>query len=153
MSGPTQEQLTDADAAYAWLPDYLIDVAREHDWSEYEVNDALQDVDTAYAAADAADWWGADAEVFYGTLADDAAFWTGEGADELRTMFTTAAHTAEEVAAAEDAYGIVGMATGTAEGMVDDVEDYAEEGKHLLESPYAWGAAAAVGAVLLYAAL
>ena len=154
MAGPTQEQLTDGDAAYGWVTGYLPVVAGEHAWSEGELAVALADADAAYADADAvgSGWfgYGVDATTFYRDLAASAAGWTGEGADKLLTVFNSAAGTAYNAAEAADTYDVGGLVYGTVEASVEDVEEAATVGRSFLTDWRTW---VGVGAVAFLLAL
>lgn len=142
---PTQEQITDADQAFPYALELLSAVADRFDWAEWEYDAAADDVEAAYDAADAADWWGADATVFWSTLYDLATEWTYDGADELLQVYAAAANTTisdqERYITGEDVYDAV-------EETVYDVGEIGETVTDAAKNPWAWyglGAAALLG--------
>ena len=149
----TQQEITDADAAYGWTQEFVATVADEHDWTEMEESWALDDVDAAYDAADDADWWGADAETFWSKLYELAADWTMDNAADMRATFAAAAGTVGTVDATTSLEAYAGFAE---QAVVDTFSDLGEAAEEVGDAVTDWrwlAGAAALAGILAYTVL
>jgi hypothetical protein len=142
---PTQAQITNADEAFPYALDLLAAVADRYQWSDADYDDAAADVEAAYDDADAAAWFGADAETFWSSLLTYASEWTYPGADQLLEVYASAIATN---VSSEEAYIDASDVYDAIEETVYDVGEISEAGQTAAKNPWAWyglGAAALLG--------
>lgn len=136
----TQEIQLSAELGRDWAIAFVDYVASTYEygpyqWTQTEYDLAMVDIDSAYRAADEADWWGADAAVFWSNLAALSSEWYWAGSDTMQDTFEAAANTAESAPY---------TASEAVNDVVDAIEDTGKDTMSLLKVAAIVGAGALV---------
>jgi len=124
----TQDQIIDADAARDYALTFCALLADKYEWSAEDAEQVSADIGAAYEEADAADWWGADAGVFWTSLYTRSTGWTVPGAEDASAVFASAAHVnVVDKAEEDDAASLYTQLAGAYDLTVDDVETAATD--------------------------